>query len=302
MSRYYYSFSEYLSEKFNTKVRRIGLNAHFSCPNRDGKLDTAGCIFCNETGFTEFARTKLSVEEQIEKSMQFYRKRFKAEKFIAYFQNATNTHSTTERLKETYDIVKRFPDIVGLYISTRPDCVDEEKLELIAGYKKNYDVWIEYGLQSIHDTTLEAINRSHTHAQSAEAIKKTAEKGIKVGVHIILGLPGESKKDMMETASQVAALPIDGIKLHVFHVFKDTELERLHKKGKVKLLKSAEYVDLACDLLERQRPECVVMRLLSDAKESALIAPKWINRKQKIIEEIKKEFERRGTRQGSRYE
>ena len=158
--RLYHSFSSYLKERFGVKVHRISLNAGFSCPNRDGSLGDQGCIFCNEEGFSHFSKTDLSLEEQIESSINFTRERFKAEKFIAYFQNASNTYASPEELKKAYDVIKEFPDIVGLFISTRPDCIDDKKLDLIESYRDKYETWIEYGMQTIHDTTLKKIERA----------------------------------------------------------------------------------------------------------------------------------------------
>ena len=297
----YYPFSSYLKERFGVKVHRIGLNAGFSCPNRDGSLSDRGCIFCNEEGFSHFAKTSLSIEEQIESSIDFTRERFKAEKFIAYFQNASNTYASPEKLKKTYDVIKKFPDIVGLFISTRPDCIDGEKLDLIASYRDKYETWIEYGMQTIHDATLKNIERAHDHAKSAQAIIDTDKKGIKAGVHVVLGLPGETKEDMIKTAEAVSVLPISGVKLHALHVLRDTKLEQLYNEGKIKLLSREEYIDSCCDFLERIKPECVIFRLVSDAKKDVLVAPEWINEKQKVIEGIKSEFEKRKTCQGNRY-
>ena len=302
MEKYYHSFNDYLLKKFKARVHKISLNAGFTCPNRDGTLEVLGCVFCNEKGFSHFVNTKLPLYEQIETSMKFFRKRFNAEKFIAYFQNATNTYASVSKLKHAYDVIKLYPDIVGLSISTRPDCIDEKKLDLIESYSNDYDVWIEYGLQTIHDATLNKINRSHTFSHSLEAIRQTAKRNIKIGVHVILGLPGESRTDMIETAKAIANLPIAGVKLHILHILKNTELERLLNKHEVKLLGQNEYVEIVCDFLERLSLKCVVLRLVSDAKDDMLVAPKWVNQKQKIIEKIKDEFKRRGTKQGSRYE
>jgi hypothetical protein len=177
--------------------------------------------------------------------------------------------------------------------------VDEEKLDLIESYSRDYDVWIEYGLQSAHDRTLKFINRRHTFHDFAEAAAMTAKRKIKVGAHVILGLPGETKDDMLKTAEKIAALPVSGIKLHVLHVLKGTRLEKYYNKGDINLLSFNEYVKTACDFLEIMNPNCVVFRLVSDANPDFLIAPKWINRKSEVISAIKKEFELRRTKQGS---
>lgn len=295
----YYSFNSYLKNKYGERVQRISLNAGFSCPNKDGTLGKGGCIYCNEWGFSQFAGTGAPLTEQIERSIKDAKKNKKAKKFIAYFQNATGTYAKCEELKYAYDAIRDYPEIVALSISTRPDAVDSEKLKLIASYTRDYEVWVEYGLQTIHDKTLELINRKHTFKQSAEAIEKTDRSGIKVGVHVILGLPGEEEKDMIETARKIAELPVSGVKLHVLHVLKDTELEKMYSQGKIKLLDQNKYAELACSFLENTRHDVVILRLVSDAKDEYLISPKWINNKLEVIRQIEQEFERRGTHQGS---
>jgi len=298
MEEYFYSFNDYLQNKFGQRVQRLSLNAGFTCPNRDGKISSEGCIYCNDKGFSPFANTRLSLQKQISQSMDFARRRYKAKKFIAYFQNATNTYAPLSKLKKAYDVIREFPDIVGLYISTRPDCVDESKLDFIQSYCKDYDVWIEYGLQSAHERTLKFINRGHTFHDFVRAIGLTAERNIKVGAHIILGLPGETKKDMLQTAEKIAKLPVSGIKFHMLHVLKDTKLENYYKEGKIQLLTFKEYVNTVCDFLEIIDPKCVVFRLVSDAREDFLVEPKWINRKSEVATAIKNEFKKRGTKQG----
>jgi len=301
MNLHYRSFNNYLKEKYGTKVQRISLNAGFSCPNRDGTLGKEGCIFCNEKGFSHYAQEAPPLKEQIRNSMEFAKERFGAEKFIAYFQNATNTHAAPTTLKKRYDVIRSFKDIVGLYISTRPDAIDDEKLDLIETYADDYEVWIEYGIQTIHENTLKVLNRLHTFSQSKEAILKTAKRKIKVGVHVIIGLPDESRDKIIETAIELSRLPISGVKFHILHVLKDTKLESLFKDGKVTLLKPSEYVTLVCDFLERIKSDSVIFRLLSDAKKDVLVSPLWINEKQKIIKMINDEFEKRKTYQGSKY-
>lgn len=234
----------------------------------------------------------------MKKSIDFAKRRYKAGKFIAYFQNATNTYASCSKLKKAYDIIRQFPDIVGLYVSTRPDCVDEKKLDLIKSYSKDYDVWVEYGLQSAHDRTLRFVNRRHTFHDFVKAVEMTSERNIKVGAHVILGLPGETRDDMLKTANKISALPVSGIKLHVLHVLRKTKLEKYYDRGDIRLLSLDEYVNAVCDFLERMSPGCVIFRLVSDANPDFLVAPKWINRKSEAINAIKKEFEKRKTRQG----
>lgn len=301
MEEYFYSFNTYLKDKFGQRVQRLSLNAGFTCPTRDGKISRDGCIYCNEEGFSPFAGTRLSIDQQIRQSMDFARKRYKAGKFIAYFQNATNTYAPLYRLKKAYNAIKEFPDIVALYISTRPDCVDEKRLDLIASYCRDYEVWVEYGLQTIHDRTLKFIERGHDFHDFIKASRMTAQRNIKVGVHVILGLPGETKGDMLKTAQKIDELPVNGIKFHMLHVLKNTKLNQYYKKGRVRLMSFKEYVNVICDFLELISPEHVIFRLISDAKSDFLVAPKWINHKHDVLTAINDEFKKRGTKQGSKY-
>jgi radical SAM protein (TIGR01212 family) len=286
----YNSFNNYLKKQFGEKVRKIGINANFSCPKRD----SVGCIFCNELAFSEFAETKLSLKEQIE-----HGKRDGCDKYIAYFQNATGTNASLEELKKSYDFIKECPEIVGLSISTRPDCVDEEKLDLIAEYTDSFDVWVEYGMQTVHDKTLEFLKRGHTNQDTVKAIKMTAKRGIKVGVHVMLGIPGETRQEMLETANEISRMPVSGVKLHVFHVLKNTELEQMYKDGKVAILGQDEYVSLACDFIEHLDKRQIVLRAVSDARKEYLVAPEWLEDKLGTLIRINDEFKKRGTHQGS---
>lgn len=302
MKPFYYSFNNYLKKQFQSKVRRISLNAGFGCPHRDADLSLEGCFYCNENGFVSFKDSCLSLEEQIATSIKTFKKQFKAEKFIAYFQNASNTHASVEDLKQIYDVIKQFDQIVGLAISTRPDCIDTEKLKLIDSYCDQYEVWLEYGLQSIHNKTLEILNRQHTDEDFLLAVEKTAKTRIKIAAHVMLGIPGESRQDMIETADAIAKLPIDAVKVHIFHVLKDTRFEQIYNTQKFKMISEEEYVQIACDFLEHLRPDCAIMRLVSEARQEILIAPDWMNQKQKILHAIGNEFQRRGTCQGSYWE
>jgi uncharacterized protein len=295
---FYYSFSRYLKEKFGSKVRRVSVNAAFPCPHRDRLTGRGGCVYCNEDGFSEFSRTDLTVKEQLSRGIA----RLSAsgiDRYIAYFQNGTATNASLPELAAAYDQIKAFPGIVALSISTRPDCVDPEKLDLIAGYRDTYDVWIEYGMQSMHDETLRQIGRGHTFACTRDAIEKTAARGIKSAVHVILGLPAESRKEIIATARQIAAMPIWGIKLHLLHVLKNTPLEDLYRASKIGLLSPREYSSLVCDFLENLRDDQVILRLSPDAYPGSLVAPLWINDKSGVIRRIDAEFSRRGTSQGA---
>jgi uncharacterized protein len=280
----YYKYSDYLKKRFGTRVRRVSVDAGFSCPNRDGKLSTEGCIYCNNKAFSAQHRSgyNMPVEEQIELGMKESRKRFRAEKFIVYFQAFTNTYAPIERLKDVYDKIKQFKDIVSVSIATRPDCIDKDVLSLISSYAEDYEVWIEYGLQSVHDNTLKFINRGHSYHDFLNAFFMTRRYPIKICAHVILGLPYETKAMMVETARQVSSLKIDGIKIHPLHVVKDTKLELLYSQGEFKPLSLNEYESILYNFMSFLSPDIVVQRLSAYCPKEILVAPDWVGKKQQI--------------------
>ncbi|MEW6679772.1 MAG: TIGR01212 family radical SAM protein [bacterium] len=288
----YYPFSLYLKDSFGEKVRRISIDGGFTCPNIDGYLSNKGCIYCNNKAFSLYTREKKDIRTQIIESINYYKNRG-INKFLAYFQAFTNTYAPLETLKKTYDTIREFKDIVGLVISTRPDCVDSKKIKLIASYKSNYLTWIEYGLQTTHNHILKAANRNHTYEDFLKALEITKNEGINVGVHMIIGLPEETYDEIMIDAERLSSLPIDGIKFHCLHILKDTGLEAMYKKNKIRLFKMDEYIKIICDFLEKIPKNVVILRLISDAKPEYLIAPKWMNKKGMVISKINKELERR---------
>lgn len=298
MEERFYSFNKYLREKFGERVHRISIDAGFDCPNIDGKLSQEGCIYCNNKGFGRYARQNMPIEEQIEKSLDYYSNKPGVRKFIIYFQSFTNTYGEIDKLKEAYDIIKQYSQVVGLSISTRPDCVNEDKLKLISSYTENYLVWIEYGLQTTHNHILKKLNRGHTYESFLEALSLTRKYKINTAVHMILGIPFSTYEEIIVDAQRLAQLDIQGIKFHAFHVFKDTPLEKMYSRGEINLLTEKDYTGLICDFLERIPFNTVIFRLISTASAEYLIAPLWINNRNKVLGDIKKELERRGTHQG----
>ncbi|RJP75377.1 MAG: TIGR01212 family radical SAM protein [Candidatus Abyssobacteria bacterium SURF_17] len=300
----YYQFSEYLKERFGCKVYKVTIDAGFTCPNRDGSLGWGGCSYCNNLGFS--ANTRLSprpIREQVEQGMAFMRERYKADKFIAYFQAYTNTYAPIETLRAYYDEALAFEDIVGLSIGTRPDCVPEPVLDLIENYQAaTREVWVEYGLQSIHDSTLKRVNRGHDYAAFLDALERTGRRSLKVCVHVILGLPGESHDDMMATARALAQMDIDSVKIHLMHVLRDTPMEKELLEGRFKTLEFEEYVSLVCDFLEYIPSHISIQRLTADGPRAVLLAPTWATQKRKIIAAIDAELERRNSHQGIKAE
>ncbi len=283
-------YNDYLRQKYGCKVYRIALDAGFSCPN----LDSGGCVYCNSKGSrASYVNPALPIQEQLKTRIEYLKEEEGAKKFIAYFQAHTNTYAPADRLKKVYDQVTGFDEIVGISIGTRPDAIDREKLELIASYKDRYEVWLEYGLQSIHDKTLISINRGHTFDDFSNAVKLTKEYDIPVCAHVILGLPGETRIDMIATAKKLFELEIEGVKIHLLHILKGSRLEELFKEGKIKLLEQDEYVELAREFLSNLPSDMIVQRLTGQGSKDDHIAPSWALDKTGTIEKIKTVIARR---------
>jgi radical SAM protein (TIGR01212 family) len=302
MEKYIFTFNRYLKEKFGERVHKLSLNAGFGCPNKDGTLSTLGCMFCNEKGFTFYKDTDLSLDEQIKQSIEFAQQRFKAEKFIAYFQEGTNTSKDTTTLKQTFDVIKKYKNIVGLFIGTRPDYIDEEKIALIHSYSSSHLVCIELGMQTASNKSLEFLGRNHSFsdvAHAVELIKKYPE--ILTAAHVILGIPGETKQDHDHTISQLKTLEFDFIKFHVFHILKNTHAHTLHKNNTFSLLNREEYINLLIYFLERIKKETVIMRLISTADQDVLIEPHWINDRNAFLSELERVLKENNSFQGRLY-
>jgi radical SAM protein (TIGR01212 family) len=295
----YNDLNTYFRRIFGCRVQKITIDAGFSCPNRDGAISTGGCIYCNVRGSGTGANAKgLSVTQQLIQGKEALSKRYKAKKFIAYFQSFSNTYAPSEKLKRLYDKALKVDDVVGLSIGTRPDCVNEPILELLQGYVKNYLVWIEYGLQSVHDSTLAYINRGHDFKCFKNAVDATKDRGIKICAHVILGLPNEEKSHMLETAKAVADMGIDGIKIHLLYVVKGTKLAKLYDTGRYRCLEQQEYVDLVCDFLERIPKDMVIQRLTGDPHPEELVAPMWSLKKTETLALIRDTMGKRDSWQG----
>lgn len=295
----YNQYSAHLKDKFGVKVYKITLDAGFSCPNRDNTISTNGCIFCDDGGsFSQAHSNLLSIEDQLEAGVENLSKKFKAKKFMSYFQAYSNTYKPLKELEKIYSSALKHPDIVGLSIGTRPDCVDKEKCKLIASFKDDYYTWIEYGLQSIHDKTLKTINRGHDFNCFLKAYELAKDEGLNVCAHVILGLPGETKDDMIKTAQKLAELKIDGIKIHMLCALKGTELSRQYEGGKISLMSEEDYIQTVCDFLEILPPSTTIHRLAGNGLKKNLIAPRWLGKKLDCLNKIDRELEKRGSYQG----
>ncbi len=295
----YYDFNTYLRGQFGCRVQKITIDAGLTCPNRDGHLATGGCIYCNAKGSGTGAYAQgHSITEQLTAGKRALARRYKAKKFLAYFQSFSNTYAPLDQLTSLYTEALAVEDIIGLSIGTRPDCASEPVLNLLQGFTQEYLIWVEYGLQSAHDKTLQNINRGHDVACFQKAVATTQNRGINICAHIILGLPGESRQEMLATADFLGDLGLDGVKLHVLYVVKGTPLETLYRQGRYRCLEQVEYIDLVCDFLERLPQGMVIQRLTGDPHPAELVAPAWTLNKSANLALIKARLEQRNSWQG----
>jgi radical SAM protein (TIGR01212 family) len=296
----YNLFSERLKERFGGRVHKISVDAGFSCPNRGGTRRLPGCLFCDPggSGATGIER-HLPVAQQLEQGKEVMRRKYKAQHFLAYFQPFSNTFAPVEQLRALYDAALAVSDVVGLAVGTRPDCLPGEVLDLLADYHRRTYFWLELGLQSTHDPTLAFLRRGHDYAAFLAAYGEAKKRGLRVCVHVILGLPGEGREAMLATAAEMARLKVDGIKIHLLHVLKGTPLGDLYELGEIPVLEQAEYVTLAADFLARLHPDTLVHRLTGDGPRESLLAPLWSLNKWEVLNAIDDELRRRDLRQGS---
>lgn len=298
MEKRYNAFSDYLKQRFGAKVYKITLDAGFSCPNRDGTISNCGCIFCDDGGsFSQAHSNQLSIEEQVKTGAETLRARFGAQKFMSYFQAFSNTYKPVNELEKIYNASLKHPDIVGLSIGTRPDCVDEEKLKLISSFTPDYYTWIEYGLQSVHDKTLIKINRGHDYKCFLEAYEKTKEAGINICLHVILNL-FETHEEMMQTAQTIAKLEPEGVKIHMLCALEGTKIADMYRQGELTFMSQEEYVSTVCDFLEYLPPQTTIHRLAGNGLRTELVAPRWIGKKLDTLNKIDREFIKRNSYQG----
>lgn len=297
----YHAFSDELKRVFGCKVQRISVDAGLSCPNRDGTLDTGGCIFCGGSGSGSFGiRRELSIAAQIEDGKEVMRRKYKAARFLAYLQAYSNTYAPLDHLRTLYAQALAVPDVVGLIIATRPDCLSDEVLGHLLELSRETYLWLELGMQSMHDRSLAFINRRHDHACSVAAVRRAKGLGLRVCAHIILGLPGETRQEMLASAAELNRLGVDGVKLHLMHVMKGTELEKMYRAGEVRVMDRDEYAGLVCDFLELLDPSVLIHRLTGDGGHDNLVAPLWSLKKFELLNLIDAEMARRGTQQGIR--
>ena len=298
----YRTFNSYLREYFGERVYRVPIDAGFTCPNRDGVRAFGGCTFCDDRGSgAPTINVENSVREQLEAGMRRIGKRYKAKKFLAYFQAFTNTYAPEGVLRSIYDVALEYPDVVGICIGTRPDCLEDNVLDLLQELSEKTFVWLEVGVQSVFNETLDKINRGHTAEEFFDAVERAKKRNLKVATHLIFGLPGEDESHMLETVRQMAQTDLDGIKIHQLCIYKGTPMEVDYRLGKLPVLDEDRYVNLVCDSLELLPPEMIVMRLVAEGSQDEIIAPDWAFEKERVMKKMEAELARRNSFQGKHY-
>ncbi len=301
LSDYVNTLGQDLLRRYGERVHKVAINAGMTCPNRDGSKGQGGCTFCNNVSFSPNARQAPAVTAQIDAGRQVIARRTRAARFLAYFQAYTNTYADVEYLSGLYGQVLAEPDVIGLSIGTRPDCVPDAVLDLLAGYQaQGREVWLELGLQSAFDETLERVNRGHGFAEYRRAVRAARLRGLKVCAHLIVGMPGEGREHALSSLEQVLALGVDGLKLHPLHVVKGTALAKEWRRGEYTPLEFDDYIGIAADMIERTPPGVVFHRVTGTAARDILLAPQWCSKKWAVLNGIEDELRRRGSRQGAR--
>lgn len=297
----YHTLDYFYKQKFHSKVFKVSLNAGFTCPNKDGTKGYGGCIYCSKSGSGEFAGEKeKDLVTQFEDIKNILLKKWPHSKYIGYFQANTNTYAPVDILKEKYETILNLPNVVGLNIATRPDAISKECYDYLEKLSQKTYLTVELGLQTIHEKTARLINRCHDLKTFEESVKELRNRNINVVVHIINGLPYETKEDMVKTVQYLNSLDIQGIKIHMLSILKDTALEKLFQKEHFKVLTKEEYIDIVVTQLEYLRPEIVINRITGDPKESDLIEPNWLVKKFCVLNDIDKELVKRETYQGKK--
>lgn len=304
MEKRYRDFPSYFRTLFDGRVQKLSVDGGFTCPNRDGSKGVGGCTFCNNRSFSpEYCRATSSIAEQIEEGKTFFRHKYAGQKYLAYFQSYSNTYASLEVLRARYEEALACQDVVGLVIGTRPDAVTEEALAYIGELAQRMYVCVEYGVESANDEVLKRVNRGHTFAEAEEAIRRTAELGIRVGAHLIFGLPGETRESMLEGAVRVCDLPIDVLKLHQLQIIRGTRMAEEYAEcpEAFRLYAMEEYLDLVAEIILRIRPEVYLERFVNQAPEEYLVAPRWGVKNFEFTAKLEKRLRERDVWQGKEW-
>lgn len=300
----YNDYSSFLKRRFDTRIQKIAINAGFTCPNRDGTKGHGGCTYCNNQKFNPlYCTPEKSVRQQLEEGIAFFSKKYKTQRYFAYFQAYTNTYGDISLLESLYNEALAHPDVNGIIIGTRPDCIGNEVIDLLKKLSKKHRIVVEYGIESTKNKTLQLINRGHTFEEAETALKKTAEIGIETGVHMIFGLPGESRLDIIAHAAKLSALPITSLKIHQLQIIKNTKLAQQVEENSdfVKQYEINEYIDLVIDFLEQLNPKIIIERVAGEAQKDFLVKRLWGLKNFEIIAKLEKRLKERDTYQGRLY-
>jgi len=305
MGSRYLNYNLALKDEFSERIQKISINAGFTCPNRDGSKGIGGCTYCNNQTFSpEYCKPANTIAKQLEAGIDFFRHKYRHQHYFAYFQSYTNTYASTEILKKRYEEALAHPQVCGLVIGTRPDCVSDELLDYFSDLSKRYYIMIEYGVESTKDETLELINRGHDYACSVEAIQKTAERGIRTGAHLILGLPKEDRETILTHADEISRLPLTALKLHQLQLIRGTKMAQQYVENPdwFHLYDVDEYIDLAIDFIERLNPKIAIERFVSQSPADLLLAPDWKLKNFEFTEKLKKRLIARDAWQGKLFD
>jgi hypothetical protein len=299
MNQPYNTFSSFVKERFGEPVQKVNIDAGFTCPNRDGTVSNGGCTYCNNDSFKPgHCRPTLSVKEQMANGIDYITRRYKAKKFLAYFQAYTNTYAPVEELRKLYEDALSMPGVIGLAIGTRPDCVDSEKLDMLTEFAQDHFILIEYGVQSVYDKTLKAINRGHDYATFLNAVSETKKRGLACGAHMIVGFPTETLEETINSADSINASGVRFLKIHQLQVIKNTLMSVEFEKAPFKVLQYEEYLSLVGQFLDRLSPEIVIQRLFATAPDDILIAPRWGLDRHQVLRDIRAYMKDNGLYQG----
>src|SRR5438552_256701 len=295
------SYNRWLQERFGERVYKVIVDAGFTCPNRDGAVAVGGCAYCNNSSFRPPSAIKTDpIRHQVREGIEYIRKRFHAHKFIVYFQPFSNTYRETEYLERLYTEAIDHPDVVGLAIGTRADCVDEEKIRMIESFAQRTFVSLEFGVESIYDDTLRRVNRGHDYATFLRAMELTRRRSIHIGAHLILGFPWETREQWLAIADEMSRAGVDALKIHHLHLVRGTALAAEYARRPFRVLGYEEYLDLLCDFVERLDPKIVIERMFGEAPLALLVAPNWRRTKNDLVRDIQRRFEERDVWQGSK--
>ena len=298
MNPYYRDYADFLAEKFDGKVQKLPVDGGFSCPNRDGTLGYGGCVYCNNRSFSPMHSAGRTIRQQLEEGKRFFSRKYPSMKYLAYFQSHTNTYSPVDRALGLYREAIETDDVVGLVIATRPDCMPDRLLDELTAINRLTPVIIEYGAESSHDTTLHRINRCHLWQDTVDAVRRTAAAGLSVGLHLIMGLPGESDGMMLTTVDRVSELPVDTVKFHQLQVISGTRLAADIAAGResVEAMTLERYIDLCCKIIERLRDDIAIERFVSQSPGDMLISPRWGLKSGEFVERLHRRLSQRNSR------